>query len=380
MAERNSSGTIDQFIYAPTGEKFAYMQGQTFVQAFIPLPGNGTALYFAGTGLFYRHPDWLGSARIVSSPSRAVNSVTAYAPFGETYASAGGGDVNFTGQESINGAGLFDFPAREYANQGRFSSPDPAGLATVNPSNPQSWNRYAYVFNNPLAYIDPFGLGNCKPNDPNPQCHGVHCLNPMAGCVGTPGFCGISGYCDNNNPGNPNAVNCTSFGVTTSCSSVFSGGGPSSGSIPIWVASDCVTSAAGQTCEPGYFQTVDIGAPTLPTTSSITTGFSIFGNSKDPRPSCFAGFVKDTLVNFFGYSGADIAGGVATAKYITTIPAAVPRNLAGRGGLTTRAWVRAEQLSRARTAAVTGLLVNLIVAEGQALASEYNSASNGTCK
>jgi hypothetical protein len=37
-------------------------------------------------------------------------------------------------------------------------TPDPAGLAAVNPSNPQSWNRYAYVSNNPLALVDPFGL------------------------------------------------------------------------------------------------------------------------------------------------------------------------------------------------------------------------------
>jgi hypothetical protein len=31
----------------------------------------------------------------------------------------------------------------------------------VNPSNPQSWNRYAYVLNNPLALVDPTGLGQC---------------------------------------------------------------------------------------------------------------------------------------------------------------------------------------------------------------------------
>jgi hypothetical protein len=37
-------------------------------------------------------------------------------------------------------------------------SPDPAGLAAVDPSNPQSWNRYSYVGNNPLNSIDPFGL------------------------------------------------------------------------------------------------------------------------------------------------------------------------------------------------------------------------------
>jgi len=37
-------------------------------------------------------------------------------------------------------------------------SPDPAGLQASDPSNPQSWNRYAYVLNNPLSMVDPLGL------------------------------------------------------------------------------------------------------------------------------------------------------------------------------------------------------------------------------
>jgi hypothetical protein len=42
--------------------------------------------------------------------------------------------------------------------QGRWLVPDPAGLAAVDLTNPQTWNRYAYVANNPLSRIDPFGL------------------------------------------------------------------------------------------------------------------------------------------------------------------------------------------------------------------------------
>src|SRR5207245_3061716 len=48
---------------------------------------------------------------------------------------------------------------RQYSSSlGRWMHPDPAGLAAVNPSNPQSWNRYAYVMNNPLGAVDPLGL------------------------------------------------------------------------------------------------------------------------------------------------------------------------------------------------------------------------------
>ena len=40
-------------------------------------------------------------------------------------------------------------------------TPDPGGLGVVDPTNPQSWNRYAYVMNNPLNLIDLAGLEAC---------------------------------------------------------------------------------------------------------------------------------------------------------------------------------------------------------------------------
>jgi RHS repeat-associated protein len=41
---------------------------------------------------------------------------------------------------------LYDFLYREHSPvQGRWLSPDPAGMAAANPADPQTWNRYAYV-------------------------------------------------------------------------------------------------------------------------------------------------------------------------------------------------------------------------------------------
>jgi RHS repeat-associated protein len=55
--------------------------------------------------------------------------------------------------------GLDYFGARYYgAAQGRFTTPDPKEFTRRTIENPQKWNKYAYVRNNPLALIDPNGL------------------------------------------------------------------------------------------------------------------------------------------------------------------------------------------------------------------------------
>ncbi|MEW6736290.1 MAG: RHS repeat-associated core domain-containing protein, partial [Acidobacteriota bacterium] len=55
--------------------------------------------------------------------------------------------------------GGFDFAeARYYVSMfGRFLSPDPL-VSSARPGNPQTWNRYAYVLNNPVNLTDPNGL------------------------------------------------------------------------------------------------------------------------------------------------------------------------------------------------------------------------------
>ncbi len=53
-------------------------------------------------------------------------------------------------------------------NYGRWQSPDPVG---GDPSNPQSWNGYAYVMNNPASLTDPLGLDpNCGPGQNTGPC------------------------------------------------------------------------------------------------------------------------------------------------------------------------------------------------------------------
>ena len=187
MVEQNRSGTYTEIAYAPTGEKIALLSGQTLQRAFVSLPGGATAVYSSSGLDHYRHSDWLGSARLSTTPSRTVYGDVAYAPYGETYAASGNTDFSWTGinadVEPANPETLYDFPAREYGIQGRWPSPDPLGLGAVNLGNPQSWNRYAYVLNNPLALTDPTGLIPGEPSCDNDSCdpcmwNFLACLDP----------------------------------------------------------------------------------------------------------------------------------------------------------------------------------------------------------
>ena len=75
----------------------------------------------------------------------------------------------FTSKERDAETGLDYFGARYYSGaQGRYISPDPMGGKIA---NPQSFNRYAYVLNNPLKFTDPTGLYECLGSDG--QCSGL---------------------------------------------------------------------------------------------------------------------------------------------------------------------------------------------------------------
>jgi RHS repeat-associated protein len=107
---------------------------------------------------FYYHPDHLGSLRLVSNPNQTFNYSMSVAPYGEMFAQSNvNGAGSFTGQLDFYNFDQYSFPMREYSDQGRWASPDPAGLAVVDQTTPQSWNRYAYVVNDPLALVDPLG-------------------------------------------------------------------------------------------------------------------------------------------------------------------------------------------------------------------------------
>jgi len=69
--------------------------------------------------------------------------------------------IGYTGQAMLGNMGLIHMNGRvQDSTLGRFLSADPF---VPTPSDPQNFNRYSYVINNPLSYIDPSGYDECLP-------------------------------------------------------------------------------------------------------------------------------------------------------------------------------------------------------------------------
>ena len=85
----------------------------------------------------------------------------------------------FTGKERDQESGLDYFHARYFSGPlGRFTSVDP-DPGSMDITNPQSINRYAYVLGSPLSNVDPTGMDTItNPCAGNPNCVSVTAQHP----------------------------------------------------------------------------------------------------------------------------------------------------------------------------------------------------------
>jgi RHS repeat-associated protein len=130
---------------------------------------------FAGTGapsLHFPFNDPLGTKRIQASPTGAAELNCFSLPFGNdtpysrlpncpnlgSQTAPDDTEQHFTGKERDTESGNDYFGARYYASwMGRFESPDSGKVTSAHLADPQKWNMYAYVVNNPFEYFDPDG-------------------------------------------------------------------------------------------------------------------------------------------------------------------------------------------------------------------------------
>jgi RHS repeat-associated protein len=126
-------------------------------------------------GTTYLTADHLGSTRLVTDGSQKPVHRFDYMPFGQDLSAYGNRNLvasyralgvpaqEFTGKERDVETGLDYFGARYFsAAQGRFTSPDPIHIMPQKLLDPQQWNMFAYVRNNPLRLVDPTGMYVCN--------------------------------------------------------------------------------------------------------------------------------------------------------------------------------------------------------------------------
>ena len=141
-----------------------------------PGTGNEGRIYWDGQQIAYRAWDgttyfdqqnYLGTESLRTNDAGAVVSTYPLLPWGDgssaTYSGTGANQDNaaFAGLDAdINSAGAPMSDHAQFRNysfyQGRWMSPDPYD-GSYDFTNPQSFNRYAYVLNNPLSYTDTSG-------------------------------------------------------------------------------------------------------------------------------------------------------------------------------------------------------------------------------
>ena len=140
------------------------------------------AAYYHGSGTSTRQwplGDQLGSVVAYSNASGAADTINRYDEYGRPGPS-NDEFLQYTGQLAIPSApGLYDYRNRLYhAHVGRFMQPDPILYSA-------GFNLYAYVGNDPMNWIDPWGLeAECFGEYPDIRCRWVGRL-----CEVSPVFC-----------------------------------------------------------------------------------------------------------------------------------------------------------------------------------------------
>jgi RHS repeat-associated protein len=155
-------GYTEDTLRDPTGQVLAVRDGPGY---FSNIWANGRIIgqYNQGSSpeTYFHHLNNIGSTGVLTDHTGAVTEDLLYYPWGQVWASQGSmQDMHFAAFEGVYpDLGLNPTPTRMYPPiESRWLSPDPGGINEVHLDDPQSWNMYAYVRNNPVTLTDPTGL------------------------------------------------------------------------------------------------------------------------------------------------------------------------------------------------------------------------------
>jgi RHS repeat-associated protein len=155
-----AKGAVD-FLYDLGGNEIVELGPAGFWNRGEVYAGQRHVATYIATTTHFNLSDWLGTERARSTSTGTPFETCTSLPFGDWLTCTGSSDsspMHFTGKEHDSESGLENFGARYDSSQyGRFMTPDPIFMTKHRVVDPQQWNLYAYVRNNPLNLTDPTG-------------------------------------------------------------------------------------------------------------------------------------------------------------------------------------------------------------------------------
>jgi RHS repeat-associated protein len=331
--------------------------------------GNWHIGSYANSTVYFNHADWLGTIRMRTDPNGVPDGVQSFTslPFGDWLNRTVYSPSHFTDQPRDTESGLDHFLFRQYSStQGRWMTPDPAGLAAVDPANPQTWNRYAYVMGNPINLFDPLGL----------ECAGA-VTGAGTAVAGVPSgqytfSASVSAPCPPSSLGSSLLLSGVSLGRTETRFGILK-----------------VTEGEGRH---------DYGGGNHVITNAKTQqqldeeALQRLRDREDAgKPSCFANFLKNTWNGFWGSFGPP--SGTTIPEIISSSGASAATVLTPPVSTADEAILAAQHFARYGSAAgkrlsarmvtrggAAFILINVIIQEGVALRTEYDQVVAGECQ
>ena len=322
-------GTAAAYTYNSRGQRVAstsanteYLVGLSGERLATITPGTTTVLwndYFiagrhwgdlANGTTYFLYADWLGTLRRWDGLSSGQGCTSL--PFGDLQSCSGGviGNNGFASTIYNPESATNETDYRQQTPvQGRWLTPDPAGVAVMDGSNPQTWNRYAYVANNPLSFIDPLGLNLKAPGE----------------CQGGSGLCSWEG-----GGADPTTTD--------------NGGGGSTFYTYAWVDPTTTQDANGNVYQQlGYWQVTGV----FQASADSSSWWGMFGGSSSNAGHTVACFLKGAAI---GAVGAAVVGGAAAgAVALGVVSAPVVTAALGVAAAAGGAWAIYNGIQQART-------------------------------
>jgi RHS repeat-associated protein len=164
---RPASGTYYEFVFDIYNRRVStWGVGATSPTQALIYSDSSLLAFRSTSGTNFEHYNWVGTKRVITDYTGAVQETVTSLPFGDgySYTGADGDWSDFAGMDGDTESNTEHAQFRQYSqNQGRWFSPDPY-YGSYDFTNPQSFNRYAYALNNPVSNIDPSGL-SCVTGD-----------------------------------------------------------------------------------------------------------------------------------------------------------------------------------------------------------------------